>query len=60
MKPKNKRCRYCGERLLSDGETCPNCGKRKQVPFFLQAEFWGLAIALAMAVIAFAAVLTNL
>ena len=47
------RCRYCGEALLSDGTSCPNCGQRKQSPFFLQGEFWGLLAALALSATAF-------
>lgn len=60
MEEKRKRCRYCNEIMLSDGETCPNCGKRKQNPFYLQGEFWGLMIALAISVIALAAAIMNL
>ena len=48
------RCRYCGEALLSDRRTCPNCGQQKQFPFFLQGEFWGILVALTLSVIALA------
>ena len=40
------RCRYCGETLLADRVTCPNCGKIPQLPFYRQGEFWGLLVAL--------------
>ena len=54
------RCRYCGESLLSDRITCPNCGKRRQNPFYLQGEFWGLLAALAVTGIAVASVVARL
>ena len=54
------RCRYCGASLLSDRMTCPNCGVKKQHPFYLQGEFWGLLTALALSIFAFAAVWGNL
>lgn len=54
------RCRYCGEALLSDRITCPNCGKRRQLPFYRQGEFWGLLIALAATGIAVASVILSL
>ena len=53
------RCRYCGEALLSDGTTCPNCGQQEQSSFFLQGEFWGLLAALALSVMAFATALVK-
>ena len=52
-------CRYCGETLLSDRNTCPNCGSRKQPPVFLLAEFWGILAAIALAGFAFATALAG-